>query len=109
MSKTTHTPGPWAVSESSTRTVWKDGISPDQNFMIASCKCYPAKVLTQKEERANARLIASAPDLLNACRDMREDARLYLSGDLEPSIRGWKDTIDYLDGVIAKAESPSAS
>ena len=53
---------------------------------------------------ANARLIAAAPDLLEACQGCLQDAEDALSGDWEPSQEGWRATIDHLTRVIGKAQ-----
>ena len=65
--KTTHTPGPWAHY---------DGIIYIEKVgTVAEI----SDDLTAKE--ANARLIAAAPDLLNACLEAME---LLKNGDAEP-------------------------
>ena len=66
MSETQHTPGPWLVMETDTsikvRTGHRDSIC------IMSIKPYSGRI---EEGRANAHLIASAPDMLAALTDAR--------------------------------------
>ena len=66
---TKHTPGPWVVQTHKTIRVVADGIgdnSEEYDLVIATCD--PAVQLLFKlgELRANAHLIAAAPDLLSA-------------------------------------------
>ena len=58
--KVSFTPGPWVIPPKYTRiSVWTE----DGERHIADCKSESASA---KENHANARLIAAAPDLLNA-------------------------------------------
>jgi hypothetical protein len=63
MTKTTHTPGPWSTGANSTLSIF----SPIVN---GAYKTTVAEACTQKigieEAEANAKLIAAAPDLLQA-------------------------------------------
>ena len=56
---TKHTLGPWRVND---KTIFQDN-PLDSVVMIASCS---SAALEHKEQQANARLIAAAPDLLAA-------------------------------------------
>ena len=64
-----HTPGPW---EARGLTIWEPGRT---SLSIA--------VVTQHERnaRANARLIAAAPDMLAALRGILDDAKAYGMAD----------------------------
>lgn len=67
-----HTPGPWKISHG--------GFDSDDGFSVASnndeaelikliCDCWPCSIVNndhRKELAANARLIAAAPDLVEA-------------------------------------------
>ena len=54
--QTQHTPGPW-----------KQNVRPDHSMEIQAAAGFPIAVMTMAAHRqANARLIASAPDLLEA-------------------------------------------
>ncbi len=88
---TTHTPGPWQVThEDPTQVCDSDGemrgCSP-----IAQCT-----VGTKRERKANARLIAAAPELLDALRKL---AKLY---DAMGAPRGACRIL--ADAAIAKAK-----
>ena len=50
-----HTPGPWSIRQES---VWSVGTDHEMTALVYGC--------TDTEEEANARLIAAAPDLLEA-------------------------------------------
>ena len=95
MSESKFTPGPWRLSKFSETTVE----AGDRG--ICSTGGYQQNFDTERvysENRANARLIASAPDLLEALRGARNDL-LDLAGDqhLAPAI-------ERIDTAIAKAE-----
>lgn len=69
---TTHTPGPWIVAR----------IIPQDRDFIRQVKAEDGPVCfvhdlsdCQQEAKANARLIAAAPDLLAACKRMSEALR----------------------------------
>jgi hypothetical protein len=53
-----HTPGPWATNETRIESEHEHGWVND-GWIIAGCE--------GPDARANARLIAAAPDLLDAC------------------------------------------
>lgn len=100
-----HTPGPWAVSEAATI---------DGNFMVVGGSGASfgllAEVILDEEAEANARLIAAAPELLEALKDVRawimdpfteEDAA---SETLHPAFR---KALKRVSAAIAKAEGQS--
>lgn len=80
MSKPSHTPGPWAQSHREqpngdyiTQVYCENGVT------IASLAWYPVELgdgITGTSREANARLIASAPDLLSALELAAEKAAL---------------------------------
>ena len=64
-----HTPGPWYTAETTngdTLIIAKDGNSGRQISVVRSI----VDGLTEQEQLANARLMASAPDLLKALEDV---------------------------------------
>ena len=52
---------------------------------------------------ANARLIATAPELLQECRMLLIGAKAALSGEWEPTTDCWESMIHQLERVIEKA------
>lgn len=65
-----HTPAPWRVSSESPRIIQKDyrAIGSDAGFLIASTMGHDNSgfYASEQEADANARLIAAAPELLEA-------------------------------------------
>jgi hypothetical protein len=83
MSETKHTPGPWYVDDVDWLAISPFGVFirlqtrfDDTDIPISSPACDAQYEVTQAEQRANARLIAAAPDLLatsiQANRDLRD-------------------------------------
>lgn len=68
MSESKHTPGPW------NRVGFGIWTESDGNRRVACAEvddgCGPYKVQTEEEAKANAQLIAAAPELLAACRQI---------------------------------------
>ncbi len=86
------TPGPWRVC--------------NHNEIVANDahETYIADIYDENGDwRANAKLIAAAPELLERCRMGLHDARDALSGDWEPCEEGWLAIIKDLEAVIARA------
>ena len=89
--KTQHTPGPWTVSQFCTPRASEDPLGAYLIDEIAKelgeldAKSYDAEPDSEEEQdwvdarsnknEANARLIAAAPDLLDACKKMSESIR----------------------------------
>lgn len=72
MTQNSATPGPWKFGHVGTSAFWV-GPDYDQKFVAS----IPWDIEDARDEaRANARLIAAAPDLLMAIRRVREDAYL---------------------------------
>jgi hypothetical protein len=88
-----HTPGPW-------RLMNHNEICADNEH-----ESYIADVFDETDNwRANARLIAAAPELLDACKMNLQDAKDALTGEWQPTPEGWKSIIDHLTMVIDKAQ-----
>ncbi|MDP3491786.1 MAG: hypothetical protein Q8R82_01635 [Hyphomonadaceae bacterium] len=79
-----HTPGPWEVR-------WRFGrlttVSGRQRYPICDTGTAPFRQANQRREEANARLIAAAPDLLSALREL-EGWRMQALDMMPPEIRG---------------------
>lgn len=98
MKNTKHTPGPWEVDELNNTTVW----GKKQRFNMLVAKCGDAQIILQEEAEANARLIAAAPELLEACKKVKSDLFQYEGGRL--SQQDLLNNIESLGKAIAKAE-----
>lgn len=61
--QTTHTPGPWGCTE--TEGSWT--ISADADPVYIATVAMPGRMSKVDQAEANARLIAAAPELLEAC------------------------------------------
>lgn len=89
-----YTNGPWETAVNSSNE-W-DVCLPDGGDMVADlAKC--------DNQEANARLIASAPDLLEACKELLT----YIEADNELKVYMYPQSIDYARQTIAKAEGAS--
>ena len=71
MSETKHTPGPWCLSDESPMI-----IEDECKVIVGSASTYPNSGYFpgQKEAEANARLIAAAPELLEALEKALDDS-----------------------------------
>lgn len=85
---TNHTPGPWAVSFGT--DVYLHGERFEHNRHIADCDM--DMDLGKDEREANARLVAAAPELLEALKYVRR------------FLRETDHDVEYVDAAIAKAE-----
>jgi hypothetical protein len=78
--KTTHTPGPWHLGKPFNGFIWgPDPTRGDQsgaNWPLAEILPYRNGQRCTEEDEANARLIASAPELLEALRGMVREINL---------------------------------
>jgi hypothetical protein len=96
---TQHTPGPWHTDGFVTKDL--DIISPDGRIAMIDCDDCDADTL-----EANARLIAAAPDLLDALLSIAEHAREF--ADLEDSETMVARMTDKARAAIAKATGGAA-
>lgn len=107
MGNAKHTPGPWALCEQDgtiRSPVWGKSDQMADYLGVIVCDLSPAlgawpsmgRRHAEPETRANAALIAAAPDLLAAC-------KAVLAGD--PEGRGLRDQVlEQVVAAIAKAE-----
>ena len=100
MSEVKHTPGPW-------RTRKSESEAPDDFVVMADktgesiCDCTAGNpYMSEEEALANARLIATAPEMLLALKEIIEE--LPLGADEPFNARFWK--INAASAAIAKAE-----
>ena len=117
MNETKHTPGPWTVHDSYGLCVSVD------NHLVAELDWNPrdgGPLPPYAENRANARLIAAAPDLLAACKAMltnritaanfciarHPDQRFAASTpEYAADCRCEAELADMIEAAIAKAEA----
>jgi len=103
---TTHTPGPWAVGIDDPEKVFQDG---------SGVATMSGGRRSEQERRANARLIASAPELLEALNDLLIDVFAAEENEYGERVCAVCQRPDYLDcnpddscgrarAAIAKAE-----
>jgi hypothetical protein len=93
-----HTPGPWEqCDEFGPITHGTCAKAVNDNFLVASCTGYYGR----EQAQANARLIAAAPDLLEALTKLHEELlALHISGDVGRSL---EDLLTIAPPNIAKA------
>ena len=94
--KPTHTPGPWTVDDISIH-------GPD-GWNVANAAC---RSRTSETQEANARLIAAAPDLLDALRSAASCMMLQQvleRGRGDKTASGWDAPIAQARAAIVKAD-----
>lgn len=101
----THTPGPWAWGNwidgkqgAKDRAGWVEVWAPqgdDKGLPFIACK--------HQNEIANARLVAAAPDLLEALRELADDIADRFDMDSPSTNPGIKSTVAAARAAIAKA------
>jgi hypothetical protein len=97
------TPGPWVWQENGVIKAERDvGKWDDYICRMPFSSLEEAKEIGA-QQIPNARLIAAAPELLEACEMSLQDAKDALSGDWQPTKEGWGSIIEHLNRVIAKA------
>ena len=87
---TAHTPGPWAFEDEFVRA---------GDVVIADPYCEETASTRPGEMEANARLIAAAPDLLEACEEL-----LHVADDYAPDIGSANGPITRALAAIGKAK-----
>lgn len=89
---TQHTPGPWTVETKETSIGHMHMIQPVRACLYVDHRRIGEASETTLVSRANARLIAAAPDLLQVCRELLKD-------------QNWQcDLIQKLRAAVYKAE-----
>lgn len=94
-----HTPGPWAMPDSGQGRISKVGANGGWDGLIATADCGDY-ARSREEGLANARLIAAAPNLLEALKTAR--SMLAICAGPIPS-NDERDAIAWADAAIAKA------
>ncbi|NNM75011.1 hypothetical protein [Enterovirga aerilata] len=96
---TKHTPKPWAINP---MVVQIDAMNGD-GYIVPVCQMlWPTDERSEAETYANARLIAAAPDLLDALKDIVASYESYRAaeGDDDTS-----DSIELAEAAIRLAET----
>lgn len=105
--KPSHTPGPWIAGELS-------GAIISKNHILIGYTELPSKLLSETNRssrakylrrEANARLIAAAPELLEACEEAWSELYQYCGANEEggPMAEGRRYVMELLDKAICKA------
>jgi hypothetical protein len=107
-----HTPGPWEVGGDSGNEAEAEEIVASDGRRVIAWTCntfddtaddgYGAEVITD-EDRANGRLIAAAPELLEALRNTKDEL-ISLYERLYPDDESENDTTLVIDHAIATIE-----
>jgi hypothetical protein len=101
-----HTKGPWKVSIDNDYRI----IAQYQNKDVANTYLgMPKNRLVELEWKANARLIASAPELLEACKKLHKELKelwliLAQKGAFPETIDLHTKDLDFAEQAIARAE-----
>ena len=110
MAEMVHTPGPWFVPDQTwareTRIEVEDGIAcPGSGGAMSytTTVCTLGWNSTTPEWEANARLIAAAPDLLEALQSAQESIATFIGVHGYPSDSGARDVLREVEAAIARA------
>ena len=99
-----HAPGPWMVLDTPESMYAPFWIVAKSNVSLAA-KMRVASIDDEPEARANARLIAAAPELLEALKQLLR--QVDESGNGDASDFGWPSATHAARAAIAKAEGQS--
>lgn len=92
-----HTPAPWYIDGTVRGT---DLIVSNDDYQVAICITHP----NPDSNKANARLIAAAPELLEALRIARNYVEaVYLNTPNPKKARNYSQCLDIIDGAINNA------
>jgi hypothetical protein len=102
MTQKTHTPAPWLVAED-TGVIYVEG--EENDFAICDTQAENTYCLSFSQAIANARLIAAAPELLNALNVTVSALALYMSQSGKAAVDIGNDvTVKEALAAIAKAQ-----
>lgn len=93
--KTEHTPGPWHAGKSAGYET--------HGQMLINPEADGRTIAVVYNGAANARLIAAAPELLEALQRAESALAHFISKEYAPH-RPWTDTLDHARAAIAKAK-----
>lgn len=92
------TPGPWFV-DPVFRSEWIDGAD---GKTVADCRAFSFRTI--EENRANAHLIAAAPEMYEALKRQQANIRRWLETGVAADPEESKSISDQIDAALAKAE-----
>jgi hypothetical protein len=102
--KQEHTPGPWAVSMSDPTLVYSKKPEGTGRWVCSSIS-HPVR---NREDEANARLIAAAPDLLAAAKraeyELRDAVHIFKLDGMTSFAKAAEQAADFASKAIARAE-----
>ena len=105
--KTQHTSGPWKIgARRTTKTVYWNVYGKHESQLGVHLNWKVAQCGQNEEGKANARLIAAAPGLLEACRALVDYAD-NVNQDGEPSeeeVQAFEDVYNKCIQAVSKAE-----
>ena len=97
-----YTPAPWSFDEDDARIYYDDGnVQPTIAYV-------EREGVAPEQVKADGYLLAAAPQLLEACRTLAEDCRMALSGEWDKGNEGFQESLELLEGAIAKATGGAA-
>jgi hypothetical protein len=100
----THTPGPWYVrDEHPEKSTFNVGTITGEAYVGEVAVVFRTKLLAEPEHLANARLIAAAPDLLAALKELGD----WIAGGLQASAEAWPDAkcLQHTEELAARARA----
>jgi len=102
MSEIKHTPGPWGISSESPKIVKQYDFLGETNVIVGSSSGYTGSAFFPTDDEAvhNARLIAAAPEMLEALKEAIETIKFLSTRD-----NSWGEQIvcEDLQAIVAKA------
>ena len=107
MTQGKHTPGPWVVSKDSNkvRRIFAGESGPQVATASVFANWMPVERLAEAHATAdaNARLIAAAPDMLEALQSAQESIATFIGVHGYPSDSGAGDVLQEVSAAIARA------
>jgi hypothetical protein len=95
----THTPGPWVAMG---KAVYTESDNPTREILWGG---HNTRSASDEEKKANARLIAAAPELLEQCREFEKCLTYYHGTNENTAISALaKENRDKLRELLAKVE-----
>ena len=105
-----HTPGPWAVYVESNRDITVRAVA--HPMLTVACVIggldgiFDGGIMGPTST-VNAHIIAAAPDLLEALKELDAIPRFVSEPYIEIPLKEWRELMDKVDAALAKAEGRS--